>query len=408
MRITVKPVETADEATQALDLMARAHAPEAGPSRTWLYDQSERYPGFQREHTRVVRLEREVAAALRITSDTLMLGEARLKMGGIGWVATAEHHRRKGLCRRLMEDALDYLRRHHYHVAMLFGIPDFYHRFGFVTTLADYSVVLDTVEALGPQTRLRSDTARAGEVPTLQKLHAAVNGNIPCSIVRTTPHLWNRWQLWEQWRVLKDERGRVVAYFIARPRTDADRLRIDDVGLEDPAFCADVVAEAGRLAADQSLAQVSFGLPPVHPLARFLLQYRSVHEEARERNAGGMMAFVDLPETLESLVPEWESRVARSIARDHRTEFTLYVRESGAEPRPIRVRANRGAIDLAAAPGSSKVSLETGDLMHLVTGYRAAEDLIATRRAIVTAEARDLMMAVFPRRTPYVWPFDRF
>lgn len=406
MEVTVKPVESADEARQALDLMVRVHAVGDVPEGAWLYDHGGGYPGFEQEHTRIARLDREVAAALRITSDTLMVGEARLKMGGIGWVATAEHHRRKGLCRRLMDDAMDYLRRHHYHVAMLFGIPDFYHRFGFVTTLADYAVTVDTVEALGFRTALRASPVRTAELPALQKLHAAVNGAVPCSIVRTTAHLRNRWKLWGGWHVLKDERGRHVAYLVARAQ--GDRLRVDDVGLDDPAFCEDVLAFAGQLASEQSLAHIRFSVPPPHPLARFLLRHRATHEELRDRNAGGMMAFVDLPETLESLVPEWESRLARSIARDHRTEFTLFVRDNGAEPRPIRVRANRGAIDLAAATGASKLSLTPGELMHLVTGYLPAGDVLATRRAIVTAEARDLMAAVFPRRTPYVWPFDRF
>ena len=73
-----------------------------------------------------------------------------------------------------------------------------------------------------------------------------------------------------------------------------------------------------------------------------------------------------------------------------------------------RVRANRGAIDVSASPGKNKVSLSSGELMHLVTGYRHLADILKAHWTIITAEARQLMAALFPTRNPFVWPFDRF
>ena len=63
------------------------------------------------------------------------------------------------------------------------------------------------------------------------------------------------------------------------------------------------------------LSQLRFAAPPNHPLIRHLLQYRSTHEMAISRNSGGMIAIVDLVETLESLIPEWEQQVRRQGAR---------------------------------------------------------------------------------------------
>jgi hypothetical protein len=46
--------------------------------------------------------------------------------------------------------------------------------------------------------------------------------------------------------------------------------------------------------------------------------------------------------------------------------------------------------------------------MHLVTGYRFLDDVLAQRRRILSPEARLLLAALFPKRTPYVWLLDRF
>lgn len=84
---------------------------------------------------------RLVLGALHLTTDTIRIGEARLKMGGLGWVATSARHRKRGIGRKLIEDALAYMREHGYHVSMLFGIPNFYHRFGDASALIDYTIL---------------------------------------------------------------------------------------------------------------------------------------------------------------------------------------------------------------------------------------------------------------------------
>ena len=58
-----------------------------------------------------------------------------------------------------------------------------------------------------------------------------------------------------------------------------------------------------------------------------------------------MLAFVDLEETFEHMIPEWERCLKHSSALELRTEATLVI-----DGVPMRIRANRGAIDLARSP----------------------------------------------------------
>ncbi|NUM55926.1 MAG: GNAT family N-acetyltransferase [Candidatus Hydrogenedentes bacterium] len=402
MKVTIKPVESRDELRRALDLMSAAHIVNGDlATKHWLEECSWRYPAFRPEHTRVAVRKGEVLGALHLTTDTVRIGEARLKMGGLGWVATSERHRKRGIGRKLIEETMAYMREHGYHVSMLFGIPNFYHRFGYVSALVDYTILMDTSEARTFENPFKAHLATPGEIPLIQKMHSANDSNSVCSMVRTAAHLHNKWGRWNKWRLLKDDQGKAVAYLYAI--VERGMLYVTEAGVSEPGVCAAVVREAARIAHAEEIAHIRFCVPPAHPLARFLSQFNSTHEARIDHDAGGMMAFINVAETLESMVPEWDSLLSKSVARELRTEFTLVLAKSA-----YRVRANRGAIDVSTTPGACKIGLKNGDLMHLVTGYRHPGDVLDERRCIMTADARTLFHTIFPKRNPYVWRFDRF
>ena len=399
--LSVRAVETDEELRLANDLMAKVHG-DYFTNLHWLETCGAGYPLFRRAHTRIALWRNELAGSLRINTETIRLGEARLKMGGLCWVTTTPRHRRKGICRALMVDTLKYLRDHNYHVGMLFGIPNFYHQFGFETTLADYVIVVDAVEA--PRTfasELRLREAKPGDIGAVQKIHAANDTDVACSLLRTCAHITNKWDRCKGMRVLTTEQGKVVAYFVAHRKDD--HLCVEEVGIAGPDVAGEVLATCVRIAGEETVARIRFLTPPPHPFARFLLLCESVHEMRIVRDRGGMMAFIDVGESLESLIPEWESLLAKSAARDYRTEVTLLV-----DKEPFRVRANRGAVDVAQVSGCNKTSVSGAELMHLITGYRHVEDILNAQRRIVAPEARALLAVLFPKRSPYVWTFDRF
>ena len=402
MEITVKPVETADELRVVHDLFAGIHsADDYAKGLRWLENCGTRYPGYLTEHTRIAKCGPEIAGGLRLITDTVRLGDARLKMGGLGWVTTSERHRHKGICRRLMDDTLAYMKLHRYHIAMLFGVPGLYHRWKFVTSLADHVIDVDTLEALTFDCPLQERPAKVGDIQAIQAIHSANEDAMTCSVVRTRAHYLCKWNESGPKQVLTDDRGKVLAYFFYRNL--GDHLAVEETGVAEIGLCGSVLRASGRIAEEESLAHLRIDSPPGHPMSRYLLEFRSRHETLISCNAGGMLAFVDLEETFEHMIPEWERCLRDSGAHDLRTEATLFV--DGA---PQRIRANRGAIDIARSPGKSKVSLSAAEMMHLLTGYRYAEDILAAKQCFLSPDARALLRAVFPKRAPFVWPYDRF
>jgi len=360
------------------------------------------YPGYRPEHTRIAFWKGEMAGALRVTADAIRIGEARLKMGGLGWVSTAARHRHKGIARELLVDTMGYLRRNRYHVAMLFGIPNFYHRFGFTTTLAEYTTEVDTLEALKlPAGPYRIRPGKPGDIAAIQKIHALEDSATSCSIIRSAAHITNRWAQWKSIRVLTDDRGKLHAYFI--PKSTTDGFAVLEVGLTNRDLAPGLLHAVAELAADEMAPRLRFHVPPGHPFVQFLLRLRSRHEARHTQDDGGMMAVVNLGEMLESMLPEWEHQLAVGGLRDLRTELTLLV-----DRKPIRIRAQRGAIDIAEGSGVNKFGVSNTELLHLISGYRYLEEIMALRRRILSSEARLLLGALFPKRTPFVWHLDRF
>ena len=401
--LIVKAVESDAELHLANDLMAKTHSPGYFDSLRWFENSGAAYPGFRREHTRIVLSGGEIAGALRITTDTIRIGEARLKMGGVAWVSTAPRYRRRGVATMLMNDALRYMRDHRYHVSMLFGIPDFYHQFGYVTTLAEYSISVDAPEAAasapGPARKFRA--IKPGDIAAIQKIHAANDEEVPCSLLRGAAHFTNKWDRLKDADVVTDENGKVRAY-AHLIRTD-DYLKVDECGVASDAECAGIMDLCALRAREGYSGRIRFLVPPDHPLARYLRQYTSVHETRVVRERGGMMAFVHIGETLENMIPEWEGALMRGPLRESKIEITLL-----ADGAPHRIRANRGALDIAQVAGRNKFGITERELVQLLTGYRHVEDILGARRRLLTSDSRAFLHAVFPKRDPYVWALDRF
>jgi len=400
--LVVRPVADDEELHLANELMALSQNGQASASMRWLETHAASYPGLPPEHTRIAILDGEIAGALRLTTETMRLGEARLKVGGLGWVTTSPRYRHRGVCTQLLRDTLDYMYQHRYHVSMLFGIPNFYHRFGYATTLATYSVTLDAAEAAAPMNAAyKIRKIKPGDIGAIQKIHNADDADVACSLLRSSAHLKSKWDRFKDAEVFTTPQGRVVAYVLCELSEGV--LLVQDLGAEDAAAALNLIAHCARRAQDDYAPRIRFLLPPEHPFAHVLTRYESVHEMQLSRDRGGMLAFVDLAEALESILPEWERLLGNSMVAERHCEATLIVEGTG-----YRLRAHRGAIDIAETMGKNKFSLTRSALMRLLTGYSHFDGVYNEERRLIAADARAFLGAIFPKRNPYVHTFARF
>ncbi len=400
--LIVRGVIDDEDRTRAHDLMAKSFGPNYFTLTQHLDNVLARYPGFQTEHTRIALKNGQTAGTLRITTDTIRIGEARLKMGGFGWVAVNDAFRKQGIASRLIEDGLEYMRNHSYHVSMLFGVVDFYHRFGFTTMLSDYVTAISVLEAENADHEPhRVRQGKPGDIQAIHKIHNQDESDMACSIVRSTAHMTNQWERWKPVQVLTNEKGKVRGYFL--PRIENSDLIIDELGIAGHDTCGALLHAVAQFSRAHHASQIRIAAPPTHPFMKYLMRFESRYEMHVKRNRDGMMAIINMGETLESMIPEWESQLTRSSLYSERAEVTLLV-----DKKPFRIRATRGAIDVAPQSGDNKVTLSQGEFSQLLCGYRYLDEVLATRRRLVTPQGRSLLEVLFPKRTPFVWTMDHF
>lgn len=85
-------------------------------------------------HTLHLRCGEEFLSGLNVFPLRLRIGRAQVRVGGIGDVYTEEKHRLQGHSARCRRHAVERMRQDGFDLSLLFGIPDFYHRFGYATS----------------------------------------------------------------------------------------------------------------------------------------------------------------------------------------------------------------------------------------------------------------------------------
>ena len=86
-------------------------------------------------------------ARLAVVPFHQRVGRALLWMGGVAGVNTDPVAREQGLARRLLTFAVEWMRDQGFDWSGLFGIPNFYTRFGYASALPEYELVIATARA---------------------------------------------------------------------------------------------------------------------------------------------------------------------------------------------------------------------------------------------------------------------
>ena len=90
--------------------------------------------------TRVdLKLDGKSVSRLWLSAHTLHIGEALVRMDGVGGVGTDEAYRSKGYSRRVLEASVEHMIKGDAALSMLYGIRDFYTKFGYATAGPDHS-----------------------------------------------------------------------------------------------------------------------------------------------------------------------------------------------------------------------------------------------------------------------------
>ena len=362
-----------------------------------------------RYHHRELVVGGEAVNGLVVIDSRMRLLDSEVRLAGIGGVNTEPRHRRKGYMRALMEDTLGYMKEQDYDVSMLFGIPNFYDKFGYVSCLAELRVTVSTRDAERGAARLPGYSLRRlrrHDFVEVVALYNDRNRHRSCSAIRDGGQFirfqkGSRYYQEADGFAARDSAGSLVAY-AAYDRSE-DAVNVVEVESRSPVCYTVLLHRFAKMAIDRRCGQITFYLPPDHPFADFLRSCGCEVSVSYFKSGGGMMRVINQDSLLAKLQGSFEDRLSRSQFRDQalRLEFatdlgTTQVVVGGLKGAP----AGRGSTYRLAMPQQR--------LMQLLVGHRSPGGLLGEPGVEAPAGAEPILSALFAGPHPYLYQADRF
>lgn len=378
--------------------------------------------------TRVeLRLGDRGISRLWIVPFTLRVGRAVVRMDGIGGVGTDEEHRNRGHSRRVLEAAVERMRSGDAALSMLYGIRDFYPKFGFATAGPDHIVLLTDLQR---DSDLPSGWSVRGfeahDLPAVQALYDTGTAEATGAAVRPTEGaVWSNLMRatdgsgQDACRVVVGPDGRLHGYvwrarwcwYVAHTLETniPNSLVLGEVMADGPA-AADAVLAACRIWAreegeQREVKQVVLAFPPEGPLSAAAMRQDARFTRNYSACGGSMARVLDVARLLKALRPELQARLQ---ATQSTFPATLTLR-TDIGTATLRIARSEIEIEEGEPEDGSALTVELpqAELARLALGAFPPGDLLARLPAFPEA-AKPMLEALFPQRNAHMHLPDRY
>jgi predicted acetyltransferase len=312
------------------------------------------------------------------------------------------------------------MREERYPISLLWGISDFYHRFGYVPVLPGYSLTVTTrnLERLisatgGGPTGAAVRVGTDADAPALTELYHRASARRTGTLRReprrfdlTPPRQTDNW--WRHTRrVLIAEVGaKPVGYALLHG--DPAQLRILESIVEEDAETAGLalLAALAREALERREGEIKLPLPPDEPLAQVLRRAGCKVEVTYPANGGGMGRIVDLPALAEAIQPALVKRAEELPTGDPPAALGLVcIAGDGESEQRATLRLSTQE---RSAGRTAHLRLPQQRLCQLLMGYRGIDAIRREHPDACAAEDVALIRALFPEGYPHMWSIDHF
>ena len=347
-----------------------------------------------------VEADGEMVSELWLVDVAVRAWGVTLGSAGVAGVATPLPHRKKGHARRLMEACERFAADQGYEVCTLFGISDFYHRWGYATICPEYEIriALDALGTESPSAPLEEvrPTDWDGIARRYNEVCAALDG----SVVRPEsswqgPKLGSGWDRTPRSLVSRDSHGRPAAYAVVDHELTDGWLAVSDAAASSEAAAEDVIDGLAEIARSRDASGLLARLHPETGLGPLLTRRGGSPVVTRPDDAGYMACIVDLDAVLRKCAP---ALVDRAAAADLPVPEALHVETDIGD----------GGITLGGQPPPAELSMDRLGLVQLLFGYHTFRELRETGDANARGVSDEVLATLFPRSDGYCfWP-DRY
>jgi predicted acetyltransferase len=317
----------------------------------------------------------------------MRLGKAKLRSAGIGAVLTHGEHRKHGYLSKTAVASLESAREAGYDFSILFGIPDFYHKFGYSRAWNNthYKISLDNLPKEKPKHSVKR--LKKSQYSETEKLYNKITKNLTGTAVRPTYSFYDKKEQGYCWT---DESGKITGYVFVKPQPNELEC-IEAIGDVEQIFRVAVLIAKKALVKNINFSFLHYELPIAKALRR-----KNCTTETHYQACGGPMAkIVNLRSTLQKMEVELSERIKQSLIPNYKGELLI----SSAEEK----------VNLKIAHGKVFVSDNSKTKNFIKGDYRLVELIFGTDEPFETAEAtgikfggdgKELAGILFPSRHP--------
>lgn len=359
-----------------------------------------------RTHRVELLLGKEPVSWLFINDLEVKVGSVYLRMGGIGGVETLEGYRMRGYSRKVIEYSIGYMTERGYEMSMLFGIPDYYVKWGYASTLASYKITMPLRNAERARAGLNPRPMSGDDLGRVIEIYELSNADRTGPLKRRKGE-WpgfrkgSTWGMPAEGVVFEDGSGKVVAYCSMDrwPRV----ARVTEVGAEDVPLYEHVLRYACDVALRKRATELEIYAPFDHPFAELCRSLGCTVSIDYPYASDGMGRVIDVKHTFESLLPELEDRL-RGARVDRLPSGISIETDIGC----VSLEISDSGLSLSEHKSANRVELPQWALMQLILGYRSPRSVLADGSVKHEGRVREALEALFKEGHPYIWHTDRF
>ncbi len=382
-------------------------------------------PGFDPADCFVIEGDNgEIASHAMLIPRTIQFGDSTLKAAELGIVGTLEPYRNRGYATALIDQAVLRMTQRGDALSVLFGIPNFYERWGYEYAiglyLTSYESTIETELALKAgiwdfsHSHMRRMATQLGirnremivrpfdfnDLPAVMDLYYQ-SSCLGHSLMARDEQTW-LWQLHYMTEIgrhsndsflVAEHEGTILAYMrmvTSEPvnwfRNDASPFSIIEFAGTDPDATEALLAEAAASARDYEVDRIGLY---VHPQSTLMNHALVRGASLRSFTGAGFLRLNDLGLALESMIDSFQHRLDTSVFAGQAIQLQVTNEHSTA------------AVNLGShgTPELVEVSAPSADLLRLFSGWFGPTGLPS---GSYSPRYEDVLKVLFPKGDPKV------
>jgi predicted acetyltransferase len=388
----VRPFVPERDAEEVAALVGACFAEWSGPRHLWYLRNLDKKDW---KYHRCLVDDGRMVAYLAIRPREMYVGKALLKMAGVAIVCTHPDARSKGYGRMLMDDTLGFMPGDGFDVSVLYGIPNYYHKFGYEVVMSRHSFSVSQPELPADELRYGESGLSQADMAGVLALYSAQtryrDGN--CRRKEMAPS--------EGAFKLTDVRGRLAAYAYTYPAEGS--LAVSEAIAVDNEAARQLLTALRLAAGRQGLTEINIAMPSGYPVTDVLRSSNCVHRRDNTCGHGCMGRVVSLARLVAKMQAEWTALIGRSELAGRTGSLAL-----GVGDEAVRISYSRGMVKAAVVDGRAASRVTRERFVQMVHGYRSVRDLASDRDVTFRRADVRALEVLFPERNAFLFGADQF